>query len=65
MFFLASLLRFAIRLRSLINSIVFKGKIYSEGGKVIDDDSKNFSNTVAKDYVAWNKILRESGAVID
>jgi hypothetical protein len=50
--FLASLLRFAIRLRSLINSIVFKEKIYSEGGKVIDDDSKNFANTVAKDYVA-------------
>jgi tripartite-type tricarboxylate transporter receptor subunit TctC len=48
-----------------INSTVFKEKIFSEGGVVIGGDSKTFANTVAKDYVAWNKIVKESGAVID
>ena len=48
-----------------INSTVFKEKIFSEGGVVIGGDSKTFANTVAKDYVTWNKIVKESGAVID
>ena len=48
-----------------INSAVFKEKIFSEGGVVIGGDSKTFANTVAKDYVKWNKIVKESGAVID
>jgi len=48
-----------------INSAVFKEKIFSEGGVVIGGDSKTFANTVAKDYVTWNKIVKESGAVID
>ena len=48
-----------------INSPLFKDKIFSEGGVVIGGDSKTFSNTVATDYVAWNKIVKESGAVID
>lgn len=48
-----------------INSTIFKEKIFSEGGVVIGGDSKTFANTVAKDYVVWNKIVKESGAVID
>jgi tripartite-type tricarboxylate transporter receptor subunit TctC len=48
-----------------INSAIFKEKIFSEGGVVIGGDSKTFANTVAKDYVKWNKIVKESGAVID
>jgi tripartite-type tricarboxylate transporter receptor subunit TctC len=48
-----------------INTPVFKEKIFSEGGIVIGGDSKTFGNTVASDYVAWNKIVKESGAMID
>ncbi len=48
-----------------INTSVFKEKIFSEGGIVIGGDSKTFGNTVASDYVAWNKIVKESGAMID
>ena len=48
-----------------INSPLFKEKIFSEGGVVIGGDSKAFANTVATDYVTWNKIVKESGAVID
>ena len=48
-----------------INSSLFKDKIFSEGGVVIGGDSKTFSNTVAADYVTWNRIVKDSGAVID
>ena len=48
-----------------INTPVFKEKIFTEGGIVIGGDSKTFGNTVASDYVAWNKIVKESGAMID
>lgn len=48
-----------------INSPPFKEKIFSEGGVVIGGDSKTFSNTVASDFVTWNKIVKESGATID
>jgi tripartite-type tricarboxylate transporter receptor subunit TctC len=48
-----------------INSPVFKEKIFSEGGVVIGGDSKTFVNTVANDFITWNKIVKESGAMID
>ena len=48
-----------------INSPAFKEKIFSEGGVVVGGDSKTFGNTVANDYVVWNRIVKESGAMID